>query len=287
MLRRLLLPLDGSPSSQRAIEFALRMTKRLQATQADARPIRITGMSIVDVPTIAAPQAMPIGGAYYKKHRDEVLVADANLQTRSFLTRFEEQCQRAGVESDTLHVQGMPWTEIEQACRTHDVVVIGKDTNFHFETSGQKCETAIQLLRDHPSPLIGVDSQVPEGGDVLVAYDRSQPASRTLHMFVLMQLAQLGQVVHVVSVDSSREAKARSLCVEASQLLQSHDVVTEMHPIQSNKCVSEILLGKVDELGIQMVVMGSYGHTGIQTWFFGSTTNEMFASCPVPLFLYH
>lgn len=70
MIRSALVALDGSAASKTAVEMATRSVQ----TQSRSGPegtiaTRLTGIAVLDRPTITKRQATPVGGGAYKKER--------------------------------------------------------------------------------------------------------------------------------------------------------------------------------------------------------------------------
>jgi nucleotide-binding universal stress UspA family protein len=286
VIQSILLALDCSPASSVAEEIAIAFAKyHGRVTEEGIVPLRLTGVAVVDRPTIERPAAAPIGASAFKAERDEALLADANRKAEEILGAFEAACEAAGVACEAIRTEGLPCEQIEAVSKRHDLIMIGRDTNFHFETSEGSDETVKRLLRDHPRPVVVTPRENPGGESILIAYDGSVQSSRALHMWTLLEFRVERLGIHVISINADRK-KAESRCEEAAQLLASHHVTAQTHPIKSTANVTEVLLEQVDALKAQGIVMGAFGHRGLRTFFFGSTTAHMLQRCPVPMFVY-
>ena len=285
MIRSALLALDATEASVVAQEKAIRFCQYVGSRSDDSGcPIHLTGVAVVDRPKIQRPQATPIGGGAFKVDRDEALLGEARERVTKILDDFEACCRQAGVPCSTIRSEGHPYEQIEQAARQHDVILIGRDTNFHFETRDQTDDTLKRLVRDHPRPIIVTPAHDPGGRSVVIAYDGSLQGSRALHIWILLGLLREETEVHVISVDRN-EAEARQLCDEAATLLGRHDIPATTHPIGSKENVVLVLTGQLPALEPRMLVMGAFGSGGLRARFFGSTTLAMIKDCPYPLFL--
>lgn len=283
MIQSALIALDGSAASEVATLMAIRFAKNTRH-QGDG-PLLLTGIAILDRPTITKPQATPVGGGGFKKERDEALLAEADQKIDAILRHFESVCEAAGMKYATVRAEGLPHEVIAAASHVHDVIVIGQDTNFHFQTGTDRCETFKQTLQNHPCPMIVTPNEMPQGNSILVAYDGSLAAARALHLFVLMEPNLDGLDVHVVSIHKSAQ-QAENDCSEAVELLRRHSIDARPHPVASGANPTQILVDTAQRLKPRMVVMGAFGHKGLRTVFFGSTTREMLDQCLFPLFIY-
>ena len=284
MIRSILVALDGSQPSEVATEMAIRFVKQKRADRKGSAPL-LTGIAVLDRPTITKPQATPVGGSALKKERDTALLAEAEGKTQEILAAFQCSCENFGIEHATVRAEGLPYESIAKEGHLHDMVVIGRDTNFHFQTSNDPCETFRVLVRDHPCPIVVTPNEVPQGNRVLIAYDGSRAAARALHTFALMNLNLEGLEVYVVSVGDN-DQKCQGFCSEAVEFLRKHGVESRMHTEGDGGGIAPSLIDIAGRLGTRMMVMGAYGNTGLRTLFFGSTTRKLVECCPFPIFIY-
>ncbi len=285
MIRSALLALDATEASAVAQEKAIGFCQYVGArSDGSGCPIQLTGVAVVDRPDIERREPAPIGAGMFKVDRDETLLKDARERVAKILDDFEASCREAGVPCSTIRGEGHPYEQIERAACQHDVILIGRDTNFHFETREKSGDTLLRLVRDHPRPIIVTSDKDLGGRSIVIAYDGSLQASRALHVWILLGLLRKETEVHVISINRE-EAEAQRLCDEAAGLLSHHDISVTPHPIASKEKVFSVLSQRLPALEPRMIVMGAFGTGGLRARFFGSTTLEMIKDCPYPLFL--
>jgi nucleotide-binding universal stress UspA family protein len=125
----------------------------------------------------------------------------------------------------------------------------------------------------------------PTGGKALVCYDGSVPASRAMHMFILLGLAH-DREVHLVSIAATKETAGARLAV-ANKLFAAHDIPVQLHRTAADADAGEIILAEVDALEPALLVMGAFGHTGLRDLFLGSATRTLLRRCPTPILIHH
>lgn len=277
MLRSILIGLDGSVYSRTAVELGLRW-----ARQSDAI---LVGLSVLDEQTIRHPEMVPLGGMAFKEHRDEVLLADARRKVEEFRAAFVGQCAAAGVRCQVLEDTGLPAEQIILEAQRYDLILLGQQTYFHFETERSPDDTLRRVLRSSPRPVVSVPEKLPEGRAVVVAYDSSLQAARTLQVFQAVGWTGAAEV-HVVSVAAEAEV-AQQHAERGHAFLRHHDVPAEAHALVSAEPPARVILEQVRQRNAGLLVMGAYGHSALREFFFGSVTQAMLRECPVPLFLYH
>lgn len=281
MLKSIVVALDGSQSSANARRLALEVAQR---TGAD-----LVGVGVLDVPWITAPRATPIGAGYHQFHRNEELLKQGRAKLVDRIEAFHKECAVVGVGCSAIGSEGDPVQQIDAEADRHDLIIIGRETNFHGGVEHDVGECVEKLCSDTPRPLI----IAPEGdslpGDpniVVVAFDGSVTASRAMHMYLLLGLAD-GREIHVVAVDADG-AKARGQADRAAALFRSHGVKVETNRIVDDGRTSSAILGAVSAANAGRLVMGAFGHGDkLRRLFMGSTTKRLLHESPVPIFIHH
>jgi nucleotide-binding universal stress UspA family protein len=276
MLRTILVGLDGSAYSTAAVELGIRWAKKVNAL--------LVGLGVVDKPTICKPEPVPIGGSSYKERRDVALVADARRKVEQFLGSFSVRCAEVGVSCKVLEDVGLPSERICLEAQRYDLILLGKQTCYHFETQQHPDETLTKVLKASPRPVVTVPEQLGSDGSIVVAYDGSLQAARTLQAFQSLRL-DLSQEVHVVSVHADHGEAVRH-ADRARDFLGFHEIKAQRHAITSSSPASA-LIEQASRLGAGLLVMGVYGQPVLKEFFFGSVTRTMLTEKTVPLFLYH
>ncbi len=277
MLRSMLIGLDGSVYSDAAIELAIRWARRFDAL--------VAGLGVVDEPAICNCEPVPIGAGYFKAERDQHLLAKARRRVKGCLEDFARRCDAEGVRYRVIEAVGIPEMRIVEHSRLYDLMVMGQQTYFHFETQKWPDETLPNALRQSSRPVVAVPDTIRDGNSVVIAYDGSPQADRALQAFGTLGLADREEV-HVLSVHSDH-ATAEQQAGQAVDFLKSHDVRAFPHWTEPTTSVDRIILEKVQELNARLLVMGACGRSMWREYVFGSTTTSVLESSPVPLLLCH
>jgi nucleotide-binding universal stress UspA family protein len=277
MPRTILVGLDGSPYSASAMEVGIRWARRASAL--------LVGLGIIDEPTIRQPLAVPPGAMSFKVHRDQKLLADATRKVEQYLEQFALRCAEAGVSCKLLEDVGLPGDQILLEAQRYDVILLGRESHFHFETQAIADETLASVVKHSPRPVVAVPENPAEGTSVVVAYDGSLQAARALQAF--QGIGWDGsQDVHVVCVHDDRLEAAR--CADrAVEFLESHAIKAFPHPLSTATPPADAILDQAEMVGAGLIVMGAYGRSPLKEFFFGSVTRALLQESPVPLFLYH
>jgi nucleotide-binding universal stress UspA family protein len=280
MIRRILVGLDGSEFSATATAVAIRLAERHGA--------QLVGLGVVDEPAILGGEAVPIGGAVYKMERDRKRLEEARRKVNEFLERFAADCREGGVAWRLVDDVGAPHDRIVLQAQSCDLVVLGQQTFFHFETERGPCQTLERVVKKSPRPVVTVP-RIDSGGEtVVIAYDGSVQATRALQLGQALGVYS-SKPVHVVTVaapgpyeDETRAAAARTM-----EFLAAHEVNAQLHVTVSKAPAHEVLLAAARDLDAAIVVMGVYGQPAFREVVLGSVTKSILRSATTPLFLYH
>jgi nucleotide-binding universal stress UspA family protein len=277
MLKSIVLCLDVTPCARGAELVALELSRQSGA--------HLTGVSVVDVPHITAPQAAPIGGSRYKHAKDASLLKEAEAVSERLIGEFDKNCGAFGVPHDGVVVRDDPQQALLRIMQRCDLIVIGRDTTFRGDSPTRLGDVIDSLARDTPRPMVIAPANAPGGSSVIVAYDGSVPAMRALHLYILLGLGT-GRVHHVVSV-GKKQSDVDETAIHARTFLELHGMRAEPHGIVSKTEPAVTLLNEAERLKAGLLVMGAYGHRGWRDLIWGSCTHTLLERSAVPMFVHH
>ncbi|MGB8819310.1 MAG: universal stress protein [Rhizobiaceae bacterium] len=125
-------------------------------------------------------------------------------------------------------------------------------------------------------------------GIVSIAWDGSLEAARSVGAAIGM-LSQVRQV-RIVLVDpvSGEGGHGAEPGADLASYLSRHGVnVTVDRLPSSGNPASDVLLQHAGDHGVEMIVMGAYGHSRLRERIFGGVTRSMLNRVTVPLFMAH
>jgi nucleotide-binding universal stress UspA family protein len=277
MLKSILVGLDGSPFATAATELGIRWAQQFDAL--------LAGLGIIDLPTISGPQAVPLGGMAFKEQRDESLAGEARRKVETALQAFAQRCAEAGVSCASHIATGLPAEQILLEAQRCDLILLGQQTYFQFETQSGPDETLPHVVKHSPRPVVAVPEKSRDGSAVVVAYDGSLQAARTLQTFQGTGLSRSHDVFVVcIHPDPTEAAKCAQ---RAFEFLRFHDIAAHSRAIGTSDAPAQTILELVESLDAGLLVMGAYGQPTLKEFFFGSVTRTVLEQSPVPVFLYH
>lgn len=277
MIQRLLLAIDGSESSDAAQNAAISI--------AAAHHARVTGFGIIDTPWITRPQALPIGGSAYKAAGEVDHLRAAHQRLSAASKRFSAAAAERPITAATLTKEGDPVSLLAEESVAHDLIVIGRATDFRYMSEEEASPTVARLVRDNPRPVLLAPTGPRTLDRVIVAFDGSLPASRALHIYALLGLAA-GARVQVVSVSEDVKG-AEDYARRAIDLLEAHGAHAEPVALRMHAHPADIILSHSEAWRAGLIVMGAFGHRGLQEMIFGSCTRRLLKESPTALFVHH
>ena len=272
---KILLGLDGSPYAQAAIEYACQLALAHNAT--------ITGVAIIDLPGIqSASGPVPLGGAHYDVQLEEQQLKETEEKAKTILDDFARICEQRQVNA-VLHADtGRPFSEIIEESKFHDFIVMGKRTFFEY-TANETYGTLEQILKNGLAPVLAVPDSVRKIEKVLVAYDNSAPASKAVHIFLLLGIWNACDIT-LLTVNDDAEA-GQALLGNLADFFRSYGIEPTL--VTQGGHPDEVVKSYIAESDVDMLVMGAYGRKSVREFFVGSVTQHLIQETTIPLFVYH
>jgi len=159
--------------------------------------------------------------------------------------------------------------------------VIGRQGEGHGvqqSSIGSQVETMVRAMH---TPLLVATGKFSQPRNYMLAYDGSKTADDALRRIAKSPL--LANIPgHVVMVGDNNEKNRQQLEQGCAVLLDNGHHI-EAHLIQGN--VSDSLTAFREDLCIELMVMGAYGHSRIREFIVGSNTTKMLAMSTVPVLI--
>lgn len=282
MIKRILVGLDPDEDTSYAIDYAIRIAKTCDA--------KITGLAVVDMAHIdSEASGGGIGSMYYGTMLREKLSEEARETANRLIGQFETSLKASDVEFAEVIEEGVPFQRIVEDMKYHDLLVLGKEPHFFYNKPKQRTDTLAKVVKDSTSPVLVITEQTRSIEKVLVAYDGSAPAARTMKQFA--QQRPFGdnlkaEIVHVREAGNSSEEESQLLLNLAQSYYEDHGFETTTASLKASDGIAPRLTKHADEIGADLVVTGAHSVSRVKQWMFGSTTSDLLKNSPVPMFLY-
>ena len=274
MIRRILVPLDNSPFSQAAVEYGCYVAQRQNA--------EVSGLAIVDIPGIQhSIGPMGIGGIYWAEKVEKHLTEDAQGRLKSALRNFADRCDALKIPHDEVLDFGDPAEIIFKHSIFFDLVVMGLETHFNFESSEKPGDTLDKLLKQSSTPVLGVPRTFHSFKNVVIGFDGSYPSARALQRFIHLSLAKDLEIKIVIASKSEDESKY--LKDNLTVYLKSYGLSNFSFDLVESSFRSALEDKYLDWADV--VVLGSHSKRGIMGFFVGSATELAIQKARKPVFI--
>jgi len=267
--RTILAYADASDGAPARLRIAAALAARSNAV--------LDGVFVVP-PFIPAPPPAVAGAGYIPPDTWQDLM-DSH---QAFAARAEEDAKAGFTAAVDEAGTRAEWTTLEDLtihgfigmARCADLVV--------FPTSGMPSPhlTAMELASESATPLVLVP-EAPASTQiwrkVLVAWNGSREAASALRG--AWPILETADRVEVVMVEPPPEAEAF-----IAKRMERHGVKPRMHISRSpDVAAGEMIKGHAESLGIDLVVMGLYGHSRLREMVLGGTSRTMLSQEVFPL----
>ena len=130
------------------------------------------------------------------------------------------------------------------------------------------------------------------GGRVLVAWDGSREATRAVHdALPFLRAAASTTILTVNGMHAGRDddERIRLPGADIATVLARHGVQVEVADTETGAggSVGEVLLSQVADGGVDLLVMGAYGHARWRELMMGGATRTILKSMTVPVLMSH
>ena len=274
MIKRILVPVDGSDDAMMGARYAVALAKRHGAT--------LQGIHVVDIRLLEGPFLRDIsaslGTAPNVNYQGNIAMI---LEERGMaaLKAFSVACEKADVACKTTLVTGIVPRCILEASELADLIVMGRSGEHSQWLDGLVGSTTERVVRRATQPVLVTNTDAVGTRRFVVAYDGSAHAKRALQAAADISV-DWGMPFHVLVVG---DEKAGAVMDEARTYLQSHEVDVE-YVIRPGD-PSEVVVSYAKECEADLLVMGAYGHTKVRELVVGSTTAYAMNHSPCPLLL--
>lgn len=278
MLKTILVGLNGSPSCRAATATALSWAKQHGA--------HLIGVAVVD-PAVPSSEFEPSERlSFDKQSHDRAASSEAHLQAESLLFEFEWSCLSAELTGTKVHEEGNPGQVLSRHSQEADLLFVGLSRRLSAPGMSPLSHTLDKVLSNAIHPVVCVPATVTPGEAILVAYDGSIQAARTLFAFSGLELFQ-EHPIHLLAIDEEPGQHAEAILLADKYLTaRGYQTRTERIDVQSGG-VAAMLMQRISAVKPRLVVCGVFGKSLMRPVLCGSVTKTLLNEVSVPIFLYH
>ena len=275
-LKDILVHFDAGPHATMRLAVAVDLARRQHA--------HLIGL-YVTIP-VAAPDALPSGvdsvlfEAWSLRFREQ-----NELEMQAVEAIFTETLRREGLTGEWRVAEGPLAETVALHARYADLAIIG-------QSNPDLAETAIfndvieEVLFTSGRPVL----MVPYAGKfeaigrhVLIGWKSTAEAARALNDAI--PLMRGAEQITVITSDPVKSDGDEPVADIALHLARHGLKVMAMHTVSDGLGGESILLNQASDLGVDLLVMGAYGHSRLRERMLGGVTRGILKSATVPVLL--
>ena len=269
-IKDILVHVDLSPACDERVRLAMRLAQRFKAN--------LTGAFVLPSMEMAAPPESGAAAIAVVNWLTELEEAAAKLG-QQFVARLRDQ----GIDGTWVAKHGPARLEITRLARMADLVVLGQ-RDPDLPTALTTPEDVV-LACGRPVLMVPYAGRFDDVGEnAIIAWNGSRKSARAVHDG--LPLLGTAKKVLVLSINPEpdqeelRDGLVRNLAHHGLHASSETDVVKGSSP-------AEVVLSHIANIGGDLVVMGTYGHSRLQKIVLGGMTRDMLRCMTVPVLMSH
>lgn len=257
---------------------------RVAVQLAQAFDARLVAVACSGIELLLSPGLLETGNESLARHlMDKIDVASGALE------QLRQLAAEAGVIAETVRLNGRAENELLEHMLYSDLAVVGQGLDRRRVRNGWRTLPE-QLLRNASRPVLVVPDGYAGatcGQRVLVAWDGSAAAARAASAAIplLAKAADVEAVTYSTDDGFNVPGEIDSLAT----FLSSHGVYARTRFLQARRNVEigEAMLGHARSSGVDLLVLGGYGHSRLRELVLGSVSTTVMRGLQIPALFAH
>jgi len=282
MIQKILLCNDGSSYGSEATRYAAWLSRETGA--------QVTALYVSDLRRFELPAIMDVGGSIgIQPYQNLITTLQETEKYKSEL--IEKSCRNhfddAGISGRVTFVSktGLLVDTIQEYEKDHDLIILGKRGESAEHATEHIGSTLERLVRTSRIPCLVTNRKYRKISKAAFAYDGGNSCRKLLEVMKSYEWMK-SMPIHLLSVsEDGNEDQITHLLNEAEEELTSSGY--KVRPEMLSGVPEDAISDFVDESGVDLLLMGAYGHTRIRRFLIGSTTSETLRRCRIPVLCYH
>ncbi|MDP3908271.1 universal stress protein [Novosphingobium sp.] len=248
------------------------MSARLDTAMNIARAHEGHVTLLLDTPIDRYVTVDPYGGTYVARDALEAALKEDDALAEAFAGRL----QNDDVPFDIAQYELPPVDALASGARLADITVVSRSGGLSGDLA-MVSRTPVLALPDSRALQLPI-------GVACIAWDGGDEAAHALRAAV--PLLQGAGAVHVLTVLTDKAEGFPP--TDALRYLARHDIKAELHELPRGNSIEETLATASAQMGVQLMVMGAYGHSRVREFLFGGVTRYFLEEqAAPPLLLAH
>jgi nucleotide-binding universal stress UspA family protein len=276
-IKDIVVYLDEKPASARLAEIALALAERMEAH-----------LAAVHVVTLRQVPAQLRTGMYQQIIK--LLEDEANRGLEAAKQQFSAIAGRYRASSEWRAARGDPRRQAALHARYADLVLMGQhNPDSQATLLDSLAPEDVVLDSGRPALLIPYAGKFERFGErILVAWNASRESARAVHDAMPFLRAAKDVIVLAVNPRTGEDAHGDVPGMDIATHLARHGVkVTATHTPSVDIAISDALLNRISDDGMDMLVMGAYGRSRLRELVLGGVTRDLLRHMTVPVLMSH
>jgi nucleotide-binding universal stress UspA family protein len=287
-LKDLLVHVDTDAGCAARVDIALALAARHEA--------HLTGLHVMAWPRLPGYVEMELPRSFLELQHAHLLERAQRAEKS-----FHERARRVGVPAEWRVAEGDVVETVKLHARYADLTVVGQGRDVK-DAPGELALLPEELALGVGRPVLIVPRYgafATVGERVLVAWNGTREATRAVNDAI--PLLKAAAKVTVLAVDPADEAAPRVPSADIALHLARHGITADIalhlarHGITVEAAstrsvdigVGDVLLSRAADLGVDLIVMGAYGHSRIREMALGGATRHILQHMTVPVLMSH
>jgi nucleotide-binding universal stress UspA family protein len=273
--KTILVHVDASARCRNRIDIALRLARDFEA--------HLVGLHVRQpfaLPAYVSVELEPVVGERLRQ-----IIADDAVAAEAIFRKTAVAAGFAGAEFRSAAPDASQAVSLH--ARYADLIILGqRDPQAEPAVDSGFVENVL-LAAGRPVltvPYVGFHDT--PGKRVLVAWNASSEAARALTDAI--PLLQRADAVHVLTINPEAGAHGDIPGADIALYLARHKVSVEVKlECAADIDVGNLLLSRAADLGVDLIVMGAYGHSRVREYMMGGATRTLLQTMTVPVLMSH
>jgi nucleotide-binding universal stress UspA family protein len=277
MIKSILLAVDGSAFTEPVLHYGIELSKKFQAY------LRV--LTVIDIRIFEWAVAIGVEGfapiipsSGYQEESQKILdqKAEEVLKKTEILLKSEKVDYILEKES------GNPVDLICEKAKLADMIILGARGEFAKWSDKMLGATLEAITRLSIKPVFISPKEFKPIEKIMLAYDGSENSNKALGLAAFFA-SKLSLPLFLLNVNDSEDA-ATKIVQEARDYLGPHHIQNIEQKITAGEPTEQIInIGKEEK--IDLIIMGSYGHSRIREAILGSTTVQTMRKATSPVLM--
>ena len=282
MIKKIIIPTDGSANSLTALEYGIYIARKLKAA--------LIGLYVLDVNLIQGPMLTDISGSVGMPPYDgffDAVETSLNEKADFILKEFQERCKKSGVNVEIKKTIGkISQIIIEEAQNADLIIMAKKGEHFHLKEGGLLGSVAEAVVRNSGKPVLVTPEKFLEIESMGLAYDGSGSALKALKLSLkLSEQAAWPLTVVIITSDAKKAATLSMQVEEMNKKDLDEPPIADCAIINLSGKEPDEIIKFIREGVVELMVMGAYGHNRLRELLLGSTTSHVIRKSSIPVLL--